>query len=405
MSVPKYRIFSAEQTVFSDISAASFNTRVLTRDGADPEQLTTLDVTASFIPTLRLPLARGRNFTADEDKENGPHVCILSYDVWKTRFGMREDIVGSTIQIDGVGTTVVGVLAEGLPAPISVVQALWPWPFSPTFLTPAQRDAGAGYMQITARLKPGVTFSQAEAEVTRSPNATSRRIRVASTATMKTSEHVDRGTGRSGAANVICCLPPSDSCCSLRARTFESFSQPSLRAPQRDRHPPLARRDTAACDPAVSPRDADLLHARRDARPRARAVCAQGGAGRVREPTADDHNVLARCAHAGLHDRLVGSVVTGNRIRAGDAGVERESLGRAQGQLARHGRRRARHAVPRISHRRRSFAVRCAADWLEPAARELRKTSVHGAGLFGARCGQRVRERADASVIRARPRS
>jgi predicted permease len=165
MSVPKYRIFSAEQTVFSDISAASFNTRVLTRDGADPEQLTTLDVTESFISTLRLPLARGRNFTADEDQENGPHVCILSYDMWKTRFGKREDIIGSTIQIDGVGTTVVGILAEGLPAPISTVQALSPWPFSPTFLTPAQRDAGAGYMQITARLKPGVTFSQAEAEV------------------------------------------------------------------------------------------------------------------------------------------------------------------------------------------------------------------------------------------------
>ena len=165
MSVPKYQIFSAEQTVFSDISAASFNSRVLTREGADPEQLTTLDVTASYVPTLRLALARGRNFTADEDKENGPHVAILSYDIWKTRFGKREDLIGSTIQLDGVGTTVVGILAEGLPAPLSIVQALSPWPFSPAFLTPAQRDAGAGFMQITARIKPGVTFAQAEAEV------------------------------------------------------------------------------------------------------------------------------------------------------------------------------------------------------------------------------------------------
>jgi hypothetical protein len=138
------RFFAAEQTVFSNISAASFNSRVLTRDGADPEQLTILDVTQSFIPALQLPLARGRNFTADEDKENGPYVCILSYDIWKTRFGKREDIVGSTIQLDGVGTTVVGVLAEGLPAPISAVQALSPWPFSPTFLTPAQREGRRG---------------------------------------------------------------------------------------------------------------------------------------------------------------------------------------------------------------------------------------------------------------------
>ncbi len=165
MSVPKYRIFSAQQTAFSGITASSFNSRVLTREGADPEQLTTLDVTASFVPTLGLSLARGRNFTADEDKENGPHVCILSYDVWKTRFGKREDIVGQTIQLDGVGTTVVGILAEGLPAPISIAQALQPWPFSPTFLTEAQREGGAGYLQITARIKPGLTFAQAEAEV------------------------------------------------------------------------------------------------------------------------------------------------------------------------------------------------------------------------------------------------
>jgi predicted permease len=165
MSVPKYRVFNAQQTVFSGITASAFNSRVLTREGADPEQLITLDVTASFVPTLGLKLARGRNFTADEDKENGPHVCILSHDAWSTRFGEREDLVGQTIQVDGVGTTVVGILADELPAPISTVQALQPWPFSPSYLTPAQIEGGAGYMQITARIKPGLTFSQADAEV------------------------------------------------------------------------------------------------------------------------------------------------------------------------------------------------------------------------------------------------
>jgi predicted permease len=165
MSVPKYRIFSAEQTVFSGIAASAFNSRVLTRVDADPEQLNTLEVTGSFVPTLGLTLVRGRNFTPDEDKENGPHVCILTYEVWATRFGKREDLVGRTIQLDGVGTTVVGILAPVLPAPISFAQALQPWPFSPAYLTEAQRESGAGFMQVTARLKPGVSFAQAEAEV------------------------------------------------------------------------------------------------------------------------------------------------------------------------------------------------------------------------------------------------
>lgn len=173
MSVPKYHMFSEQQTAFSSIAASSFNSHVLTREGADPEQVNTIDVTQSFVPTLGLRLERGRNFTAEEDKENGPHVVILSYDLWKTRFGKREDIVGRTIQLDGVGTTVVGILAEGLPAPISLVQALQPWPFTPSFLTSAQIEGGAGFLQITARIKPGLTYAQADADV----RAMSRRYK------------------------------------------------------------------------------------------------------------------------------------------------------------------------------------------------------------------------------------
>jgi predicted permease len=165
LSAPKYRTFAERQTSFSGIAAAAFNSHVLTREGADPEQLTSLNTTANYIPTLGLKLARGRNFTADEDKENGPHVCILSYDIWKTRFGKREDLIGQTIQLDGVGTTVVGILAEGLPAPIGFVQLLQPWPYELPYLTAAQRETGTGYLQVTARLKRGVTFDQAAAEV------------------------------------------------------------------------------------------------------------------------------------------------------------------------------------------------------------------------------------------------
>ena len=165
LSVPKYRLFAEQQTAFSGITASSFTTHVLTREGADPEQLTGLDVTQSFIPTLGLALARGRNFTAEEDVRNGPHVCILTYDMWKTRFGKRDGIVGRTIELDGVPTTVVGVLAEGMPAPLAPVQVLQPWPFNPPFLSDQQIQGGAGFLQATARLKPGATLAQAEAEV------------------------------------------------------------------------------------------------------------------------------------------------------------------------------------------------------------------------------------------------
>jgi predicted permease len=165
MSVPKYKVFVSQQTAFSGIAASTFNAVTLAPPNGTPEQLTALNVTASFVPTLALPIARGRNFSAEEDGENGPRVCILSYEVWTSRFGQRADIVGQTIQLDGQGTVVVGVLAKPMPSPISGVQVLIPRPLSPAFLTPQQIQGGAGFLQITARLKPGVSFAKADAEV------------------------------------------------------------------------------------------------------------------------------------------------------------------------------------------------------------------------------------------------
>jgi predicted permease len=165
MSVPKFELFRDAQTSFSSIDAASFNSAVLVRDGAEPEQLSSLDVTAGFLPTLGLQLARGRNFSREEDARNGPPVCILGYDIWKGRFGASESLVGRTIMLNGISTTVIGILPEKLPAPIAFVQLLSPWPFNPPGLTDAQLKGGASFLGVTARLKPGVTFAQADAEV------------------------------------------------------------------------------------------------------------------------------------------------------------------------------------------------------------------------------------------------
>ncbi len=165
MSVPKFELFRDAQTSFSYIDASAFNSAVLTRDGADPEQLSSLNVTASFVPTLGLQLARGRNFTKEEDAANGPPVCLLGYDIWKTRFGARDTLVGETIMLNGVGTTVVGILPEKMPSPLAFVQLVSPWPFAPPGIQPQAVQNGAGFLQVTARLKPGVSFAQADAEI------------------------------------------------------------------------------------------------------------------------------------------------------------------------------------------------------------------------------------------------
>ena len=164
-SIPKYRMIEAEQRTFSSVTASSGLPVVLTRPGAEPERLSAMTVTRSFIPTLGLSLARGRNFAADEDVENGPHVAIITRAMWESRFGRRDDILDRAVDIDGTPTRVVGVLAEPLPASMADVQLLLPWPFSPPFLTRAQLEGGAGYLLVTGRLRPGVTVQEASTDV------------------------------------------------------------------------------------------------------------------------------------------------------------------------------------------------------------------------------------------------
>lgn len=165
LSVPRYEMIRDTQQSFASLAASTFSGHTLTRENADPEQLTTFSVTASWVPALGLQLARGRNFTAEEDSPGGAPVVILGYDIWKNRLGAREDIVGGTVMLNGLPHTVVGILPERLPSAIAFIQGVVPRPFEGTGLTPEQIRNGAGYLQVTARLKAGVSFEQADTEV------------------------------------------------------------------------------------------------------------------------------------------------------------------------------------------------------------------------------------------------
>ena len=165
VSVPKYELYRDQQTAFASIAAATPASFILTRPGVDPEQLNSLLVTASFVPTLGLSLAQGRNFTPEEDTPNGPAVCLLGYEVWKTRFGRRDSLVGETITLDGASWQVVGILPEKLPAPLASIQLLAPRPLAPPAFTSSQIQNGAGFLEVTARLKPGIGFDEAATEV------------------------------------------------------------------------------------------------------------------------------------------------------------------------------------------------------------------------------------------------
>jgi predicted permease len=163
ISVPRYTELQRSVASFSSLGVSAFDSFTLT-GGGEATQLNGLRVSASFFPTLRVQPASGRNFTPEEDVPNGPAVCILSHEAWQAQFGGRS-MLGQTIQLNGMGWQVIGIMPPRLTAPFGQVQVFAPRIADVSGLTRAQIDAGATYAQAIARLKPGVSLDQARAEL------------------------------------------------------------------------------------------------------------------------------------------------------------------------------------------------------------------------------------------------
>jgi predicted permease len=164
LSWSRYEDIRDHARSFSSLGISAFDNFTLTGNG-EPDQLNSQRISATFLPTLGVLPAHGRNFTADEDMPNGPAVCIISHELWQTRFGGRGSLVGENITLNGQPWQVVGILPPHLSPPFSQVQVFAPRVFEIGGLTPVQIQAGAGYAQPIARLKPGVSLVQAAAEL------------------------------------------------------------------------------------------------------------------------------------------------------------------------------------------------------------------------------------------------
>jgi predicted permease len=164
LSWPRYEDLRDHAKSFSSIGISAFDNFTLTGNG-DPEQLNSQRVSATFFSTLGILPVRGRNFTADEDVPNGPAVCIISHELWQTRFGGRASIVGENITLNGQPWQVVGILPPRLTPPFGQVQIFAPRVFEIGGLTPVQIQAGAGYAQPIARLRPDISLKQASDEL------------------------------------------------------------------------------------------------------------------------------------------------------------------------------------------------------------------------------------------------
>ncbi len=115
-------------------------------------------ITPGFVRTLGLQPVLGRAFTADEARPGSAPVAMIGHDLWRHRYGGRVDVLGASIEVNGVPRTVVGVAPATMAVPLSTRAA-------PAVWLPTSRDSLAGNSASVVRLRPGTTREQATSEL------------------------------------------------------------------------------------------------------------------------------------------------------------------------------------------------------------------------------------------------
>jgi putative ABC transport system permease protein len=130
--------------------------------GTEPVQILAAYVDAGLLETLGVPPMLGRIMTPDEDVSGGPRNIVVSYHFWQNFLGSDLHALGKTIPLSGNNYTVIGVMPAGFALPrehADVFVSLW------VAYPEAAPYRGVHFMRTYWRLKPGMTLSQAQADM------------------------------------------------------------------------------------------------------------------------------------------------------------------------------------------------------------------------------------------------
>ncbi len=128
----------------------------------EPTPLTGMGVIGNFFHVLGVEPELGRSFTKDETLKGGRAVVLLSHPYWERQFGGDRGIVGKSITLNGVPTTVVGVLPETFDFGAAFAPGTRVDVYEPTILDDIRNEGNT--LALIGRLKPGVTLAQSQVE-------------------------------------------------------------------------------------------------------------------------------------------------------------------------------------------------------------------------------------------------
>jgi putative ABC transport system permease protein len=159
VSYPNFLDWREQNTVFEDIGLHFGTSRFALSGAGEPVEIRGSRITQGLFEILRVAPQLGRTFTADEDRPDQDAVVILGHDLWQKNFGGDPNIIGQKIVLSNRPRTVVGVMPRGFRFP--EVSELW----VPLALTPQMFTRTDHGLNGIARLKDGVTFAAAQAEM------------------------------------------------------------------------------------------------------------------------------------------------------------------------------------------------------------------------------------------------
>ena len=158
-SHPNFLDFRAQAKSVQSMAATQNAGFTLTPANGDAEVIQGMNVTATFLPTLRVTPALGRNFTAEEDRFGGnTRVVVMSDGLWKRAFGSDPGVIGRSITLNSQPYTVIGVLPP-----------TFQWGTNTDLLSPLApnpaRDRGDHRLSVIGRLADGNSIEQATTEL------------------------------------------------------------------------------------------------------------------------------------------------------------------------------------------------------------------------------------------------
>jgi predicted permease len=162
-SWPSYRDERAQTRTFAAMAGYNnFFRATVETPTSGPVLLDTVHSSDNFFQVFGVQPLLGRTYLPGEEQDGKNQLAVLSYDVWQTYFGGDRSVLNRPVKMDGVAYTIIGVMPAGFRYPVSMRNVI----YTPRLIDkPWMQNRGSHWMRTVARIKDGVTFEQAQADL------------------------------------------------------------------------------------------------------------------------------------------------------------------------------------------------------------------------------------------------